>query len=180
MIGDVLREDSEFGVVLVRGKGILNVGCTAVIEKVLKRHPDGRMDILTAGRRRFEISSLDDSKAYLRAAVAFFDDDKPSETIDTELEGKALDAWRALAEIGGVSTGDEAIESPALSFRVGQLIDDLNFRQRLLQLRSESERLRELVRFCDEYIPQQRMIANLKRVQPLNGHGHLPVPPERM
>jgi Lon protease-like protein len=181
MIADVLREDSEFGVVLVRGKGILNTGCTAAVAKVLKRHSDGRMDILTTGRRRFEVISLDDEKSYLRAAVNFFDDDEPGEPVESKLEGRALDAWRALSEVGERETaGEPEPDAPALSFRVAQLIDDLNFRQRLLQLRSEAARLRELVTFCEEYIPRQRMIANLKRVQPLNGHGRLPVPPDRM
>ncbi len=80
MIGDVLPNRSEFGVVLARENGILNAGCTAVVEEVLERHPDGRMDILTVGRRRFEILDLNDEKSYLRGAVEFFDDDEPGDS----------------------------------------------------------------------------------------------------
>ena len=55
MIGEVIRDRVEFGVVLASEKGIVNTGCTAMIDKVLREYPDGRMDILTRGRRRFEI-----------------------------------------------------------------------------------------------------------------------------
>ena len=36
MIGDVLRGNSEFGVVQAGEKGIVNTGCTATIEKSAK------------------------------------------------------------------------------------------------------------------------------------------------
>ena len=55
MVGEAIREDSEFGIVLAKDEGIVNAGCTVAVEKVLQMYPDGRMDILTRGRRRFEI-----------------------------------------------------------------------------------------------------------------------------
>ena len=54
----------EFGVVLANEKGIVNTGCTATIDRVLREYPDGRMDILTRGRRRFEIVRLNDERAF--------------------------------------------------------------------------------------------------------------------
>src|ERR1700726_1603725 len=75
MIGEVLRGKAEFGVVLAGEKGIVNTGCTASVEKVVKTYPDGRMDLITIGRRRFEIILLNDEKSYLRGAVEFFDDE---------------------------------------------------------------------------------------------------------
>src|SRR5881396_1735160 len=77
MVGEAIREKSEFGVVLVKEEGILNAGCTVVVDNVLKSHPDGRMDIMTRGIRRFEIVMLNQEKSYLRGEVAYFDDDEP-------------------------------------------------------------------------------------------------------
>src|SRR5262249_15941168 len=71
--GEVLKHSQEFGVVLASEKGIVDKGCSAIVDKVLRTYPDGRMDILTLGRRRFEILLLNDEKAYLRGAVEFFD-----------------------------------------------------------------------------------------------------------
>src|SRR3954468_8315482 len=66
MVGNALRDESEFGIVLAKDDGIVNAGCTVSIEKVLEMYPDGRMDILTAGKRRFEIATLNEERAYLQ------------------------------------------------------------------------------------------------------------------
>src|ERR1041385_5946949 len=71
MIGEVIRDRVEFGVVLASEKGIVNTGCTATIDRVLRNYPDGRMDILARGRRRFEIMRLNDERSYLRGTVEF-------------------------------------------------------------------------------------------------------------
>src|SRR5579871_3829993 len=64
MIGEVIRDRLEFGVVLANDKGIVNTGCTATVEKILRQYSDGRMDILARGRRRFEIVMLNDERNY--------------------------------------------------------------------------------------------------------------------
>src|SRR5215467_12668 len=75
MVGIAIQEHSEFGVVLAKDNGIVNTGCTVVVDKVLETYPDGRMDILTRGQRRFEIVTLNEEKDYLQGEVNFFDDD---------------------------------------------------------------------------------------------------------
>ena len=70
MIREALRDKSEFGVVLASEKGIVNAGCTAAVDKVLREYPDGRMDIMTRGRRRFEILELNEDREFLRGKVA--------------------------------------------------------------------------------------------------------------
>src|SRR5690348_1492316 len=75
MVGNAIRDNSEFGIVLAREDGIVNAGCTVVVEKLTQMYSDGRMDILTRGKRRFEIESLNEEKDFLQAQVQFFDDD---------------------------------------------------------------------------------------------------------
>ncbi|HLX45581.1 MAG TPA: LON peptidase substrate-binding domain-containing protein, partial [Bryobacteraceae bacterium] len=43
MMGEVIRDREEFGVVLANDKGIVNTGCTATVAKVLRQYSDGRM-----------------------------------------------------------------------------------------------------------------------------------------
>src|SRR5260370_3745626 len=69
MMGEVRRGNSEFGVVQAGEKGIVQNGCTATIEKVLKENPHGREDLLTVCRRRFEISLLIDEKTSFLGAL---------------------------------------------------------------------------------------------------------------
>src|ERR1051326_7329839 len=75
MVGNAIQDHSEFGIVLAKDDGIVNAGCTVMVEKVLERYPDGRMDIVTRGQRRFEILSLNEEKDYLQGEVTFFDDE---------------------------------------------------------------------------------------------------------
>src|ERR1039457_3536651 len=69
MVGEAEAEGTEFGIVLARDGGIMNAGCTVVVESVLKRYPDGRFDVMTRGQRRFVIQSLNQDKDYLRGEV---------------------------------------------------------------------------------------------------------------
>ena len=96
MIGEVIRERVEFGVVLANDKGIVNTGCTATVDQVLRQYPDGRMDLLTRGRRRFEIVRLNDERAFLRGSVDFFDDDE-SAAAAPEIQKRAIDGYRRIA-----------------------------------------------------------------------------------
>jgi Lon protease-like protein len=175
MMEEVLRTESEFGVVLARENGIVNTGCTAGIDKVVKRYPDGRLDLLTKGRRRFEILLLDEEKSYLRGAVQFFDDEE-TEAAPEEVRTRALAAARTLSQIEETQLPEDLSPSDAqLSFQLAHLLPDLNFRMLLLRSRSETERLKKLVEYLEEYIPKQRIAAQVRRVAPLNGHGRVPL-----
>src|ERR1017187_4277746 len=100
MVGDALRENSEFGIVLAREDGIVNAGCTVIVEKVLNNYPDGKMDILTCGRRRFDVVMLPGQHDYLRGEVQFFDDDDADEPTPLEAQHAALTQYKSLLESG--------------------------------------------------------------------------------
>jgi Lon protease-like protein len=171
MINECIDQRSEFGVVLAAENGVVRTGCTAVVERVTQRYPDGRMDILVVGVRRFEIESLDAEKPYLRGRVSFFNDDE-SEAVSERLKELAVAGYRAVAEV----ETDEPVfvpewDDPQLSFQLAQAVQDVEFRQSLLLLRSETERLRRLIEFFPIEAARQRHAAHVKGVAPWNGHG---------
>src|SRR5467141_509982 len=59
MMAEVIRDRLEFGVVLASEKGIVNTGCTATVDKVLRQYPDGRTSPLRdrAVERRAVVSA---------------------------------------------------------------------------------------------------------------------------
>jgi Lon protease-like protein len=163
MIGECLRAKTsgfgrqDFGVVLAKGQEISNVGCSAQIVSLTRKYDDGRMDILTVGRRRFEILFTNEEKSYLRASVEFFDD----EGSDTPGETEAENAVRLFREI--MRRLHQASEMPIhlpqpyrhLSFRLAASLPlALEFKQRLLSLRNEPERLQQVVHSMDQLIHQ--------------------------
>jgi len=171
MVSEAIRNQSEFGIVLAKEDGILNAGCTVMVDKLVKTHPDGRMDIITRGIRRFEIVMLDQEKSYLRGEVAYFDDDEPGPAPE-EIQTEALRLYRSWVDSGSRSSSHEAVLTDTqLSFQLAQGIEDLDFLHFLLRTRSEPLRLKKLTEFLSDYVPRQQQAANMKRLAPLNGHG---------
>lgn len=169
MMGDIIPAEGEFGVVLAKDDGIVNIGCTAKVVRVLRRYPDGRLDLIAAGQRRFQIESLDEEKSYLRAGVDYFDDEDTGE-VPPHVRQRADAAYRQLIHLEQPEASLHSEGAARLSFQIGQLILDLDKRQTVLSLRSETERLEYLVRITPEYIVKQKQITLAKRVGPQNGH----------
>jgi ATP-dependent Lon protease len=170
MMGDVIPARDEFGIVLVKEEGIVNIGCTATVDRIFRRYPDGRLDLLAVGHRRFQVVSLNEEKAYLRAAVEYFNDEEATD-VPAALRRKAIAAYERLRKVENPEVIIEPkLEGPQLSFQVAQFIADLDKRQTVLSLRSEVERLEFLVGFLPDYTLQRERIALAKRVAPLNGH----------
>jgi Lon protease-like protein len=171
MIAEVIRERQEFGVVLANDKGIVNTGCTAMVDKVLRQYTDGRMDILTRGRRRFEIVQLNDERVFLRGTVEFFDDeefDPPA----LEVQQRAIEGFNELQALASHKPLDMAdAQNPQLSFKLAQQVQDITFRQLLLSTRSEAERIKQIAEFLPAFLIKQRRIQHVKDVAPRNGHG---------
>lgn len=175
MVGNAIRDNSEFGIVLAHEEGIVNAGCTVVVEKLNELYPDGRMDVITRGRRRFEVLSLNEDKDYLQAEVQFFEDDdfRPA---PPEIREQALTHYRALSRLNAAREIGELDEAdPMLSFHLARAVPDLNFLSMLLRQRSETHRLRELNEYLAQYIPKQQAIERIKSLAPTNGHGGRPV-----
>ena len=99
MIGECLDEDREFGVVYYSGSEMESRGCTARVVSVIKQYPDGRMDILTRGERRFKIEGLYEDKPYLEGDVGFFDDEK--ELPSPEMEALAREGFDLMMQLEG-------------------------------------------------------------------------------
>jgi len=168
MVGEAEAAGSEFGIVLAKENGIVNAGCTVVIEKVVERYPDGRFDILTRGRRRFTILAIDQEKPWVRGEVEYFEDND-WEPVTPDLREKALSAAKQVGEVPSVDP-----ENPLLSFQLANAIDDLDFQNLILRTRSEAERLRQFIAFVASYVPKKQYIEKMKRLAPTNGSGHKP------
>jgi len=175
MVGDAMRDHSEFGIVLAKDEGIVNAGCTVTVEKLFHLYPDGRMDVLTRGVRRFEVLSLNQEKDYLRAEVSFFDDEDAAGAPPEELREQAVLHYGDLLKLMAPRERAEAdMADPQLSFQLAQALPDLDFLSTLLRHRSETERLRELNQYLSEYIPRQRAVEHMRALAPTNGFGPKP------
>jgi hypothetical protein len=115
---------------------------------------------------------LNQEKSYLRGEVAYFDDDEP-EPASSDVRTEALRLYESWLELDERTPAAEALLGDAqLSFQLAQGIQDLDFLHYLLRTRSEAQRLKKVAEFLSEYVPRQRLTASMKKLAPLNGHGH--------
>lgn len=159
MVGECLKDDRPFGVVRAERTEMALIGCTARIVRVVERYPDGRMDILCEGVRRFEIEGLDESRSFLQADVDFFDDVGDSSTRRDREECAALHFETLhLAGIADAVTHLDLNEPVAFQL-ADALPSDLGFKQLLLGSRSDAERTARLREFYYDVLPQLRSAA---------------------
>ena len=181
MIGEAIEAKTEFGIVLLQDQSLAGIGCTAVVERVLERYPDGQLDILTGGRRRFRIESLNEERAFLRGEVEFFDDEEPPAAggIPGDLKARVLEDFREIEKLDqNPGSWHPDLADAQISFQLGHAVPDLDFRQVLLNSRSEVERMRRLAEFLPSFAAREKMVQHVRAVAPKNGHGHRSVDSE--
>lgn len=171
MVGAAIEGHSEFGILFVRDGRAEDVGCTAIVDKVVTRHPDGRFDVLIRGVRRFRTLALDHSRAYLQAQVEYFDDEPHPPPAPGETE-RLYELTQRAAALTGTSI-EQPLDptDPQPSFRAaGVLPLDPAFRQQLLESLSEHGRSAELRHYLDIWIQRTEATRAAKSVAGTNGH----------
>jgi Lon protease-like protein len=170
MINVCLTEKVGFGVVCAQREGLAVVGCTAEIIRVLERYPDGRMDILCQGSKRFEIENLDNTLSFLQAEVDFFGDEGLPATRAMREECTALH-FEVLELMGGDKSHRAFDLNEPIAFRVAWASPtDLSFRIELLAIRSDSERTERLIAFYNAMLPKLRRGVQASTAVARNGH----------
>ena len=78
---------------------VYDVGCTAELRQVTEL-PDGRFDIVTVGRRRFTVLSIESTSApYLTADVEWLPEDEPADPVTDLLAPRVLAAFRTYLDL---------------------------------------------------------------------------------
>jgi uncharacterized protein len=169
MIGECLARQLTFGVVRALEQGLAEVGCTAEIVTVVKEYSDGRLDLVTEGRQRFELLSVNQERSFLQAEVLMIHDEPG--TPPREDTSRAVQLHSELLAIAGASQDLSAADPSALSFHLaGSLPLDLDFKQKLLALRSEPQRLSLLITYFETVIPNLHRAARAREKAGGNGH----------
>jgi Lon protease-like protein len=176
MIGECLAQKREFGVVRVeiladvKEQRVADVGCTAQIVSVPKTYDDGRLDILVRGMQRFEILRVDTTRAFLQADVLYLQDKSTSLPVDDMTKAITLHA-EILTLAGGQPESSATIEEGSLSFHLASSLPlDLDFKQRIIQMSSERERIQALILFFESVLPNLRRATHVRKKAGGNGH----------
>ena len=171
MIGECLASHSLFGVVRAREKGVAEIGCSADIAQLVTTYDDGRMDIVAEGRRRFQVLELDEERSFLRARVEWFDDEGGQ--AEAGQRRSLLDLHSKLLALTGAERQAADPAQPLLSFELAAAFPlDLDFKQALLGLRSEPERVSALLDYYRAILPRLQRAVRTRQKAGGNGHSH--------
>jgi Lon protease-like protein len=176
MIAECIDQNKEFGIVYFNGTDIQAIGCTASIQKILKRYDDGRLDILTMGEKRFQISEMYDEKPYLEAKVTFFDDQlEANQAACQDLAENGMNLIEQFAEIAGVQVDygfAEKMNVKSISFIIAGC-EGFSYpeKQKFIEMSSTYERLKKAVGSLTKILDRTRLTAEIQRI--IGGNGHM-------
>lgn len=171
MIAECRAQDLPFGVIRAVKDGIADVGCTAQIVSVTKEYSDGRLDLIAEGRERFEVLEINEERSFLRADVLLVPDE-PGPPSDEE-RARAINAHKQILDLAGALQDLSGANPDSLSYHLaGSLPLDLDFKQKLLAIRSERERIQEVALYLEGVLPNLSRAARARERAGGNGHVH--------
>lgn len=169
MIGECLDNDTEFGLVWGTDDDFNDIGCAARVVGLLNRFPDGRMNILIEGTRRFRVAQQYDIHPYISGFVEDVEDD--DEAFDIALGNRAKKLYSEAMKLssGWISPQIPTMELGTLSYILASnLTLSLDEQQALLESTSPNERLKTVSNALEKSLATLREVKRRTR-----GNGHL-------
>jgi Lon protease-like protein len=163
LIGECLTEGHEFGLLLEDDQGRREVGTRAAVVEVLQVFDDGRMNVVVEGHDRFRLVNVKRGRSYLTGEVETLDDQTEDPPATREVE-EALTLFRQLVETAGADVDEPEGSDGPLSYELAARVDfGLQPKQELLELRSETARLRRLCQLLEhavEAVARERAVRD--------------------
>jgi Lon protease-like protein len=171
MMARVLEEEGEFGIVWVSDDGLRPVGCACEVAEVLQRLPDGRLNLVARGTRVFRIENRQEELAYPAGTVEFLED--RSEDVDVDAAAEAHAIYAELVEQATDRKPDPDELAAMSAYQMAATVEfGLEAKQGLLDLRSESARLRLVTRLFRGALKRLDFIERAQARARSNGKVH--------
>jgi Lon protease-like protein len=171
MISRCLDEESEFGIVWLADDGLRPIGCACEIAEVLEQLPDGRINLIARGTRPFRIEERQEELPYPAGAIEFLDDH--DEETDPEAAGTAHEAYAELVRQATDRAPDPEEVDEMTAYEMAATVEfGLDAKQGLLDLRSESARLKLVTRLFRAAIKRLDFVERAQARARSNGKVH--------
>jgi Lon protease-like protein len=158
----------EFGIVWLSDEELKEVGCACEVERVVERLDDGRLNIVARGTRPFRLLERQDDLPYPAGVVEFLRE--PDEPIDEQAAASARELYSDLVEQAtDRQLGEDELALMGAYQMAGTVEFDKDAKQELLELRSESARLRLLAMLLHAAIKRLELIDRAQARAQSNG-----------
>ena len=158
LISECFNNKSEFGIVYQNNNTLAEYGCSMNVLEVVKKYPDGRMDIITKGKNIFKLNSqlLDGELLIGEVKYSESKNDLNSDKFEI-LKDKYL---KILLMLGITSNLDSHLKK-IVSFELLEGISlPSEFELMLISTNSESDRLKILDSIFDKILKNQVSIPD--------------------
>jgi Lon protease-like protein len=168
MMARCLEEQSEFGIVCADDDGVRETGCACEIAEVLERFDDGRINLVARGTRPFHIEAEQGDLPYPAGAVRFLDDD--ADDPDSDLLAEVHESYAELVRTATDRTPDLAEIAEMSAYAMAGTVEfAIDAKQDLLEARSETERLEQLLRLLRGALRRLEYVERAQAVARSNG-----------
>ena len=174
MIGRVRDDGSEFGIVWMADDGLREIGCACEIAEVLEELEDGRINLVARGTRPFRIEARQEELPYPAGVVEFLDD--RVEEPNPEAAAGARAAYAELVRQATDRTPEEAELEAMSAYQMAATVEfGLDAKQGLLDLRSETARLKLVTRLFRAAVKRLDFVERAQARARSNGKVHFNV-----
>jgi Lon protease-like protein len=168
MIERCLHEEREFGIVWLSDEELKPVGCACAIDEVLERTEDGRMNILARGTRPFRLIERQDDLPYPAGVVEFLDEH--DDEADADAARGARELYAELVEQATDRTlSPEELDTLDAYTMAATVEFGTDAKQELLELRSETARMRLLAMLFRAAIKRMELVERAQTRARSNG-----------
>ncbi len=171
MVQKCISDGTPFGVLLHTGSTVQTVGCLALVDSVINRYDDGRMDILAVGTERFRVRHMYDDKSVLEADIEIFHDNPLDAETEKKIDGLVRNAVTDLQEFANTAgyTIDsgmlEAMDTEELSFLLATTdVFSTEEKQQFLELRSTPDRMLRAGRAIENSKERLNMSKTIRKI----------------
>lgn len=168
LLADIEQSGASFGICAYLTK-LSGFGTEVILEKVIKRYEDGRMDIRTRGLRPFRILTFDNpmqGKLYAGGNVSFLHDDPIITDVQHHEFVFYLKEMLHLLNYQG-KFDSASVNSFTFAHKLGLKLEE---ELEMLQMESESARTDYLIKHFKRMIPVIKAVELAKEKIKLNGH----------
>ena len=158
LISECLNNKSEFGIVYQNNNTLAEYGCSMNVLEVVKKYPDGRMDIITKGKNIFKLNSQLLDGELLIGEVKF---SESKNDINSDKFEILKDKYLKILLMLGITSNLDSHLKKIVSFELLEGISlPSEFELMLISTNSESDRLKILDSIFDKILKNQVSIPD--------------------
>jgi Lon protease-like protein len=158
LISECFNNKSEFGIVYQNNNTLAEYGCSMNVLEVVKKYPDGRMDIITKGKNIFKLNSQLLDGELLIGEVKYSESKNDTNSDKFEI---LKDKYLKILLMLGITSNLDSHLKKIVSFELLEGISlPSEFELMLISTSSESDRLKILDSIFDKILKNQFSIPD--------------------